>query len=178
MDSFELNKYAGGILAALLTLFGTKTVLDIVLRPHAAAKPGYVLPVAVKSADGHGGAAAPAKLDLAASLPKADVANGESVFKACLACHSVDKGVAKPTGPNLYGVIGRKVASTAFDYSEAMKGFGGEWSYDRIATYISDPKGTVPGNKMSFAGVKDQTDLVDVVAFLRSKSDSPPPLPK
>ena len=177
MDSFELNKYAGGILAALLTLFGTKTVLDIVMHKHPLEKPGYLLPVSAPSADGKGAPAA-VKLNLAADLPKADLANGESVFKTCAACHSADKGVAKATGPNLFGVIGRKVGAATFDYSDAMKGYGGDWNYDRIAEYISNPKGTVPGNKMNFAGVKDPADLVDVIGFLRSKADSPAPLPK
>jgi cytochrome c len=177
MDSFEVNKYAGAVLAALLTLFGTKTILDLALRKHAPEKPGYVLPVS--AAGGAATAVAAPKLNLAADLPKADLANGANVFKICAACHTADKGGPNKVGPNLYGIVGRKVGmEPSFDYSPAMKSYGGDWTFERIAAYLQDPKVAVPGNKMAFPGVKDPADLVDVLGFLRSKADSPAPLPK
>ncbi len=113
-----------------------------------------------------------------------DAAVGENTFKKCKACHSIiapdgteiQKG--GKTGPNLYGVMGRKLgAHPGFAYSDAVKNKGGEWSYEMMAAYLHNPKDSIPGNKMAFAGVPDTQDLVDVIAYLRTLDDSPKPLP-
>jgi cytochrome c len=181
MDAFELNKIAGAVLAALLFAFATKTLTEIALRPHKPAKPGYELPVTAPVAAG-GGAEAAAAFNFAKIkelLPKAKPEAGQDVFRKCAACHTGEKGAPNKVGPNLYGIIGRKIAQApGFQYSEAMKNKGGDWSWENLATYIHDPKTTVPGNKMAFAGVKDDSDLADLLTYLRTLSDNPPPLPQ
>ena len=89
-------------------------------------------------------------------LPKANADAGADTFKKCLACHTPDKGGRNLVGPNLWGIVGRKVASaTGFEarYSEAMKGYGGEWTWERLAKYLHKPAEAVPNNKMVFDGV-------------------------
>jgi cytochrome c len=181
MDGFELNKIAGAVLAALLLMAGGNTVLQIALARHAPVKPGWDLPVTeTKKA-----APEPEKpfevADVLALLPKADAEAGAGVFRPCRSCHTSEKGGKDLVGPNLWGVVGRKVASApnfGSRYSDAMKTHGGEWSFEQLAKYLHDPKKAIPGNKMVFNGVSSNPDLADLLAYLRTLSDSPAPLPK
>jgi cytochrome c len=113
------------------------------------------------------------------ALPQAKAENGKDTFKRCLQCHTSEKGGPNRIGPNLWGIVGRPRASHAgFPYSEAMKSHPGDWSFEELAKYLHDPKADIPGNKMAFAGVKDNGELADLLAYLRTLNDNPPPLPK
>jgi cytochrome c len=182
MDGFELNKIAGAVLAALLVMAGGNTLLEIVMPRHAPSKQGWNIPV---TATTPGKPAEPEKAfdpaAVLAMLPKASADNGADVFKKCMSCHTPAKGGPDLVGPNLWGVVGRKVGSSpsfASRYSDAMKSHGGEWSLEALAKYLHSPAATIPGNKMIFAGVPDETDLTDLLAYLRKQSDNPVPLPK
>ena len=178
MDTYQINKIAGAVLSAALFAFGGKTLADIAFRVHAPEKPGYVLPVS----KGGGGALAAASVfsfaKIAEMLPKANPDAGEDTFKKCAACHTNTKGGENKVGPNLWNVVGRKVGQTpGFAYSEAVKTKGGDWTWEALATYLRDPRGTIPGNKMAFAGLADDADLADTLAYLRKLADTPPALP-
>jgi cytochrome c len=181
MDAFEVNKIIGAVLAALLLIVGTKTVLDIVYREHKPEKPGWALPITEVSPSATPGKAAEpfdAK-QVVALLSKASADGGKDTFKRCLQCHTPEKGGPNRVGPNLWGVVGRKAAQqSGFPYSEAMKGYKAEWTWPELATYLHDPRTAIPGNKMAFAGIKDNAELADLLAYLRTLSDSPPPLPQ
>lgn len=95
-----------------------------------------------------------------------DAEAGKSVFNKCRACHSAEAG-KNQVGPSLFGIVGRKSASIEnFNYSDAMKNANKTWDAASLDTYIADPKATVPGNKMVFAGVKDETDRKNLIAYL------------
>lgn len=178
MEMFELNKVAGAALSALLVIFGSKTVLDIAYHEHKA-KPGWNLPVKDIPPQQTTPAAPFDASKVLALLGKASPDSGQDSFKKCLACHTQEKGGRNLVGPNLYGVVGRKLAQAqGFPYSDAMKNHGGEWSWKDLATYLHDPRVAIPGNKMAFAGVKDDTELADLLVYLRKLSDSPAPLPQ
>lgn len=106
----------------------------------------------------------------AAAADPALLAAGGTVFKKCAACHQVGEGAKHRVGPVLNGVIGRTVGTAeGFAYSPAMTdaGAGGlVWSAETIATYMKDPKGFVPKNKMSFAGLKKDDEIAALTAFL------------
>ena len=132
MDAFEVNKNIGAVLAALLLIVASKTVLDIVYREHKPAKPGWALPITeVSHSAAPGKAAEPfdAK-QVVALLSKASADGGKDTFKRCLQCHTPEKGGPNRVGPNLWGVVGRKAAQQAgFPYSDAMKGHNAEWTW-------------------------------------------------
>ena len=104
---------------------------------------------------------------LPAPYNTADLANGESKFALCSTCHTLAKGGPNMTGPNLYGVFGRKEGQTpGFTYSDPLKATGWTWDAPHVDTWITDPKVAVPGTKMTFAGLKDPKDRTDVIAYL------------
>ena len=99
-----------------------------------------------------------------------DAVAGEAVFKKCMTCHAVGEGARNKVGPVLNGVVGRPAGTfPEFRYSEAMvaAGAGGlVWTPENLASYLLAPKEFVPGNKMAFAGLKEQADIDNVIAYL------------
>ncbi len=141
-----------------------KTVLDIKeAQPAASASPEAPKPLA----------------PIAPLLVSADVGAGEgSTKKLCVSCHNFNEGGANKTGPDLYGVLGRQVAShEGFDYSAALKGKQGPWTYAELNEWLHSPRGYAPGTKMGFAGIENDHERANVIAYLRSLSASPEPLP-
>ena len=160
------------LLAALVALLGAMAldlIYDAVFAPNRAIGPGDGPPFGAQAA------AAP-EPPLAARLAKADAAAGKASARPCRACHSFERGAAAKVGPPLYGVVGRPVASIAgFRYSAAMKALGGEWTYDRLERLLADPSGFVAGTRMNFPGEPDAQKRADILAYLRTLSDSPIP---
>lgn len=110
----------------------------------------------------------------AAALAEGDPAAGEKAFRKCMACHSVEEGAPAKAGPNLHGVVGRTTGTLeGFGFSDAMKevGAGGHtWTPEELDAFIANPKGLVPGTKMTFPGVKNETERANIVAYLQSQS--------
>ena len=116
--------------------------------------------------------------DALAMLATASVDKGKKVFKKCKACHTVGNGDKNGVGPNLWDVVGTaKAGKGGYAYSGVLKGLGGDWSYGDLDKFLLSPKGFAKGTKMSFAGLKKAGDRAAVIAYLRSLSDSPKPLP-
>lgn len=119
------------------------------------------------------------KKALLAQLPpayqNADLSNGEARFAVCRSCHTATQGGEDMTGPNLWGVFGRKAGSEpGFAYSDDMKHAGWIWDADRIDKWITNPRAVLPGTKMTFVGMESPTDRRDVVAFLKTLTSPPP----
>jgi cytochrome c len=93
---------------------------------------------------------------------------GAAELQKCKICHSLDKGGANRVGPNLYDVFGRKAGTVpGFAYSDAMKNSDIVWADDTLAKFLRDPKGALPGNRMSFPGIKDDAELRALVQSLK-----------
>lgn len=113
--------------------------------------------------------ALPAGVVLAGSHVPGDPAAGEKVFRKCMACHAVGEDAKTKVGPVLNGVVGRDVAANAdFAYSEAMVEWGADkqWTPEILSTYLENPRGTVKGTKMAFAGLRKEDERQDVIAYL------------
>src|SRR5688572_13306281 len=110
---------------------------------------------------------AAAVLCTAAPAMAADPAAGEKAFAVCKACHKVGEGAKNGVGPILNGVVGRAAASVeGYKYSDAMKNSGLTWDEANLAEYLKNPKGKVPNAKMMLRGVKGDTKLADIIAYL------------
>jgi len=98
-----------------------------------------------------------------------DPAAGERVWRQCQACHVLDAEQNR-VGPHLVGIFGREAGAVdGFNYSPQMAGSGIVWDDDTIAAYLADPRGYIPGNRMAFAGLRQEQQILDVIAYMRSK---------
>ena len=121
---------------------------------------------------------APAASGIAALIAAADPEAGKKVSRKCAACHGFDKGGKNKVGPNLWDIVGQPVAAgEGFKYSSALKGLGGDWSYESLDGFLAAPKSFAKGTKMVFPGLKSEADRANLIAWMRLQSDNPAPLP-
>ena len=181
MKHYRLNQIAMAVLGALLLFFGTRTLIDILYQEHEPEKPGLeVAGTEEKPAEGEKAPAA-AGSEVIGLLATADAAAGETDAALCKVCHTFEKGGATLIGPNLHDVVGRKIASVeGFNYSPALKAKQSEgvWDYAHIDAFIHNPQAYAPGTMMAFPGVPDVKKRANIIAFLRTQTDNPPPLPE
>ncbi len=114
---------------------------------------------------------------MVASLPApysaGDVEHGKQVFGQCRSCHSIARDGPNMTGPHNYAVVGSRAGAKAdYSYSEALKASGLTWDAPTLDRWVENPRRVVPGTKMSFAGIKDPKDRIDLIAYLRTQADS------
>jgi cytochrome c len=175
----NFNTAAGCFLASALFALVIGKVSNAVVAPQELEKPAIAVTDAAP-ADNSAAGAGPAELPpIGPKLASANPENGKALFqKLCFTCHTIEKGAANKVGPNQWNLVGRKKGSEAgFSYSSGMEKMGGEWTYEDINHMIFKPSAFVKGTKMAFVGVPKEQDRADIIAYLRTMNDNPPPLP-
>jgi cytochrome c len=181
MSDLTTNKILAAILAVALVIVGLNAVIPELFEKTPPTKAGYAITVAPEAAGG--GEVADTPPDWGTVLATADVAAGEAKTTACKSCHVFDAAGTNNIGPGLYGVVGRKPGShPGFSYSAGMMAFAGKqpiWDYDHLYMFLKAPQAYINGTKMSFIGLKQPQDRINVIAYLHTLGSSlPVPGPK
>jgi cytochrome c len=177
-DPLFLNKLAAAVLSAGLLAMITGFIAHQLFHPHVPEKPAFEIAAGVEAPSAQTASAPAGPQPIGPLLAKADAAAGQKIAKKCASCHTFEKGGPNKIGPNLWDVVGRKHAGhEGFSYSSVMQSMAGNWDYESLNKFIYSPKTYAKGTKMTFAGLKDDKERADVIAFLRTLSDNPKPLP-
>ena len=177
MDSYRTNKILGLVLGSALFLQTIHIVDAMFLPSKEVAKPGSETAVKEAAVKEEQPAAGGQALD--SLLASASAERGAQIAKQCQICHNVEEGKGPKIGPDLYGVVGRPVASQpGFSYTAALKAKGGKWTFAELNKWITNPRVDVPGTSMTFAGLSRDKQRADVIAYLVTLSKNPVPLPK
>lgn len=173
----QVNKILGAVLATGLVIMGVKLGAEAIYHREAPEKAGYHIEVADTGGEGGAAAAVDTPPDWGTVIPTADIAAGEKTFQTkCTSCHNNANGGPNAIGPNLWGVVGRPVAShPGMDYSDAMKAHAKDvpnWSWDAIYAFLGAPGKVVKGTKMTFVGVKKPEDRINLIAYLHSQGST------
>ena len=181
MSDLTFNKIAGGLLATGLVIFGLRELTTIVFEQEPPEKAGYAVTVAEDTSSG--GPVAEVAPDWGTVIPVTNPELGKAVSAKCTSCHNFEAGGANGTGPDLYGVLGRKPAShPGFAYSAGMTEFAAThpvWTWDEIDQFIKAPQKHIAGTKMTFVGLKKQDERIAMLSWLHTLGSTLPlPAPK
>ena len=173
MSGLFFNKVAGALLASGLGIILINKFANVVMEPEIPSPEHFAYSLAVEAPTEHV-EAVPVAFPSPAWLEARDATKGAKVFKKCKSCHSAGDDKKDGTGPHLWGVVGRPKGSVeGFKYSDGMKAKGGVWTYEDLDTFLTKPKDFVNKTKMSFNGLKKETDRAALIEFLRTSADTP-----
>mgnify|MGYP001158069097 FL=1 len=175
MNSFEIQKVISAILITILVVFGIGKISNFFFNKD----PGPVVAYKVDAPEGsEKDSKKDSQLDLNAMFALADLAHGEKVFKKCAACHSIKEGGGNKIGPKLWNVMFRPVGAVEdYKYSKSLMSYKKEWTWEEMNGFLIKPSSWIKGNKMGFAGLKDEKDRASVILYLNQNSDNPRSLP-
>ena len=175
MNSFEINKIVTAILVTILIIFGIGKISDVIFDE----KNNNVVAYKVEAPEGALVTEAKSSVDLSALLALGNVEQGAKVFKKCAACHSVNKDGKNKIGPKLYNVVGRAAGFiTDYKYSKALSSYTKNWTFEELNGFLLKPSKWIKGNKMGFAGLKDDKDRASIILYLNQNGENPQPLPQ
>ena len=179
MGDLFWNKVAGAVIALILGVLAIKELGHYLVHPHESE--GYAYPVDLSALEG-GDTSEPEDAgppDYGTLLAAANIGAGERLIRNCTSCHSFEQGGGNGTGPALYDVVGRNIASVAdFNYSNALNDLEGEWTYEALDAFLTRPAAYARGTAMSYAGMRSEEDRMNLIAYMRTLSEDPEPLPE
>lgn len=175
--SLETNKLIGAVLTAGIIAVASGVIADLLYRTPTLEQAAYPL-LGDDTETAEADAEPEPTVPLPVLLADASAEAGERAFRACAACHTVESGGANRVGPNLWGVLGRDIATKEdFRYSDVLSDKEGEWTYDNLDGFLAAPNTWAPGTSMSYAGISGDEARADMIVYLRSLADDPMPLP-
>jgi cytochrome c len=166
----NLNTAFAGLIIAGLVAMTSGFIAKAVINPTELKEPAVKIDTASVSAVPTAGADAPKVAEPIADLmATADIAAGEKLSKACVACHSFEKGGPNKVGPNMWNVVnGPKAHIAGYAYSKALLEKGGTWSVDSLNQFLWSPKTYIPGTKMGYAGMKKPQDRANLIKWMET----------
>ena len=177
-DSWTFNKIAGAVLGTGLLVLALQNFSGILFHVTAPSEENPPFKIEIAEVEVPGAVAAVA-VPIATLLATVDVSKGQAEAAACMKCHNVEKGAGKKTGPALYEVVERQIASVAgFEYSAGAKEKSTEkWTYENLNLFLKAPKAYMKGTKMTYGGLKNDQKRANLIAYLATLSDAPKPFP-
>tara|TARA_B100001250_G_C19668506_1_gene730394 strand:- start:276 stop:881 length:606 start_codon:yes stop_codon:yes gene_type:complete len=170
---YEIQKIFTAILIIFLVVFGIGKISDIIFQTEENVV-AYKVEVQEKSST----ASSSQAIDISAFLAMGNVDHGKKVFKKCAACHSINQGGGNKIGPALWSVMSRNAGDLGdYKYSKALTSYGKKWNFEELNGFLLKPATWIKGNKMGFAGLKDDKDRASVILYMNENSDNPLPLP-
>jgi cytochrome c len=180
MDFFAWNRIAGAVLGAAICVLVLKLGAEAVFQAEPLEHAAYIVEGVgeVEPAQAQAAAPEPELPDFSSAIPAANIDNGQTLSAPCAICHNWEDDGGNLIGPNLYNVVGREKASAeGFNYSPAFQSLDEEWSYADLFAFLEQPAVFAPGTTMAFAGISNAQDRLDLIAYMRSWSTEPAPLP-
>ena len=174
-----MNKIIASIILAVILVLGINKIADVIFYVEKPKKSAYQVAnlstttiTETTSESSNTGSK-----EIMALLASANIIDGKKVFKKCAACHSIAKGGGNKIGPALWGVLGRQVGSISdYKYSKAMVTHEKPWSFEEMNGFLTKPKDWIKGTKMTFVGLKKDTERAAVILYMNNNTDSPLPL--
>ena len=174
-----MNKIIASIILAVILVLGINKITDKIFYVEKLEKSAYQVAnlsttatTKTTSTDSNIKSG-----DIMALIVLANVAEGEKVFKKCAACHTIAKGGANKIGPNLFGILGKQAGSVSdYKYSKAMTTHGKSWSFEEMNGFLTKPKVWIKGTKMTFLGLKKETERAAVILYMNKNTTNPLPL--
>lgn len=177
MDSLKFNKIAAALLSSILLIMMFGKIGNFLVNPNTDVSNAY--PIEVPETN-----TAVAKEEkevviepITALLATANIESGLKIAKKCVACHGFDAGGPNKVGPNLYDIVNKDQGKADYAYSKVLAALNGKWTYEELNKFLYKPKLYSKGTKMNYAGLSKTKDRANLIAWLRTKSDNPVPLP-
>ena len=174
-----MNKIIASIILAIILVLGINKIADVIFYVEKPEKSAYKVASVSSTAITE---TTSTNLNIESGeimtlLISANIVDGKKVFKKCAACHSITKEGGNKIGPALWGVLGRQAGSISdYKYSKGMAAHGKSWSFEEMNGFLTKPKDWIKGTKMSFAGLKKETERAAVILYMNSNTDNPLPL--
>ncbi len=170
---YEFQKIITSIVIVIIVVFGIAKLSNLIFETDKNVV-AYKVEVVEKTANEED----VQPIDMAAFLAVGTVEHGKKVFKKCAACHSINEGGKNKIGPALWSVMLRNSGELSdYKYSKSLIEYNKKWTFGELNGFLLKPATWIKGNKMGFAGLKDEKDRASVILYLNESSNQPIPLP-
>ena len=177
MDALRINKIAAALLSGVLLIMVFGKIGNILVDPKTEISNAYPIEVPEKNQIKSKVVEEVVIEPILALLAAANLESGQKISKKCVACHGFDAGGPNKVGPNLYNIVNKDQGKADYAYSKVLASLSGKWSYEELNKFLYKPKLYSKGTKMNYAGLSKTKDRANLIAWLRTKSDSPVSLP-